>query len=319
MNISIIICCYNSANRIEKTLEHIAVQELNDLICEVLIVDNNCTDATVAIAQKKWKDCGNPFDLRIINEKEAGLSHARRAGVMAAKGEIVVFCDDDNWLHSNYCQIAYEIMRNDNTIGVLGGRSSAVADAEFPFWFSTYQVNYAVGVQSLRSGFVDSRGYLWGAGMVLRRQELTKLYECGFKSLLSDRKGENLSSGGDSEICKWFLLIGKRLYYSEELIFKHYIPIDRLTKEYFGALYNGFHLSSNAIFMYNSFIRHYIHKNKTSVYHKMKLLLNFLIGKVSDNEKILLEVYSIIPITFHKESRMLKSWLDNFKKNSNTI
>ena len=53
MNLSTVICCYNSSSRIETTLEYLAKQKLKDLSCEVILVDNNCSDATVEVAKKK--------------------------------------------------------------------------------------------------------------------------------------------------------------------------------------------------------------------------------------------------------------------------
>ena len=51
--ISVIICCYNSAERLPKTLEHIFAQKLsNDTIMEVIVIDNASKDTTTAIAQE---------------------------------------------------------------------------------------------------------------------------------------------------------------------------------------------------------------------------------------------------------------------------
>ena len=50
--ISIIICCYNSASRLEKTIQHIALQKQVSFSFEVVLVDNKSTDKTSSVAQE---------------------------------------------------------------------------------------------------------------------------------------------------------------------------------------------------------------------------------------------------------------------------
>ena len=224
MDISVIICCYNSEERIKDTLAHIAKQKVGNLLYEVVLIDNNCTDRTAQVAMDFWVDSMNMvIPLSIISETKAGLSNARRSGVFSAKGKLIVFCDDDNWLQDDYLAFGYSIMMSNQTIGVLGGLGIPVFQDEAPNWFSTFQGSYAVGCQALSSGDISSRGYVWGAGCFLRRETMNNLYHSGFISLCSGRKEGILLAGDDSEICKWHLWIGKKLCYNEQLIFKHYI------------------------------------------------------------------------------------------------
>ena len=60
--ISIIICCYNSAKRLHETLKHLALQQVSDTIhWEVILVNNNSTDATTQIALEIWNGLGQKF------------------------------------------------------------------------------------------------------------------------------------------------------------------------------------------------------------------------------------------------------------------
>jgi len=100
--------------------------------------------------------------------------------------------------------------------------------------------------------------------MVIRKDILVRLYETGFRSLLSDRKGNELSSGGDSEICKWIQLMGFKLWYLDSLKFKHYITEKRLTAAYLNKLLEGHHQARNTLHLYNWFIRSDIYKKVLS-------------------------------------------------------
>ena len=215
--VSIIICCYNSSARISKTLGFLAKQIVPISIpWEVLIVDNNCNDNTVEIASKEWCKYNLETKLKIVYQPQSGLSYARQKGVEISSFDYVIFCDDDNWLNENYIEIAYRILNSNKSISALGGKIKAVADVDFPDFWSKFSEHFAVGNQLPQTGFANQRKYLWGAGLTMRKYD----YLCVSRqeSLLQDRKGKELSSGGDSEICARLLLFGKDLYYSDKLL-----------------------------------------------------------------------------------------------------
>jgi glycosyltransferase involved in cell wall biosynthesis len=239
--ISVIICCYNSALLLPETIKHLALQKVTDNIpWEVIVVNNNSTDNTEEVAKVEWKRYNLKIPLRVIHESTPGLSNARKAGIFAAVYEYSIFCDDDNWLDPNYIQIAYKIMGDNTEIGMLGGQSTAVCQIEAPNWFEEKKDIYAVGKQGDKTGDITLRGYLWGAGLVLRTNVLVAIYNLNLKSLLSDRKGNDLTSGGDSELSSWFIMAGYKLWYSDLLKFQHYILTQRLNEEYYTKLLKAF-------------------------------------------------------------------------------
>lgn len=230
MDVSIIICCYNSENRIVPTLEHLSKQILGNLQCEIILIDNNCSDKTIQIANQTWNYLRNPFQLHILKEIQPGLSFARKCGVNAAKGEIIVFCDDDNWLGKEYIKTAFDLMQNDLSIGVLAGQSRAVSEIEIPTWFYTFYGYYACGVLGIHSGDVSKRLWVWGAGMVVRKSQMALLYS-KYTHITKDRTKESMESGGDMEICFWHLLEHKKLWYDNRLMLNHFMPAERLNIE----------------------------------------------------------------------------------------
>jgi glycosyltransferase involved in cell wall biosynthesis len=293
MDVSIIICCYNSEKRISRTLEFLSKQKLHHLDCEIILVDNNCIDSTTETAFNVWNDLGCFFPMVLVKEKNSGQAHARKAGVIRASGCFILFCDDDNWLDENYVMTGVELMKENCEIGVLGGRSVAVFETVQPFWFSSYQSNYAVGVQALHSGDISERGFVWGAGAFLRRDSLLKIYNSGFVAYCVGRNGDIILSGDDFEICCWNLIIGKKLWYDERLIFHHYISEARLSKEYYMNLTNGFNESARFINRYLEFNR-YI--NKTS-WRKILMLSRLIFGSFLNKFEITLALNYLLLIT----------------------
>jgi glycosyltransferase involved in cell wall biosynthesis len=61
---------------------------------EILIIDNGSTDDTKEISQEIMKEAANR-QIRYIFEPEPGLLAGRHRGALEAKGELLVFVDDD--------------------------------------------------------------------------------------------------------------------------------------------------------------------------------------------------------------------------------
>ena len=236
--ISVVMCCYNGATRLPETLKHLASQRTEGSFdWEVLVINNGSTDDTKKTALAEWQRLAGSMPLRVVDEPTPGKTHALEKGFSLAQYDYVLVCDDDNWLDAHYLQVAYEVLESNPGIGILGGQGEAVHQEAAPRWFTEYAGNYAVGRQAPQSGDVtQSRGYLWGAGMVFRKLLWQQLGQIGFQPLLVDRKGASLSSGGDYEFCAAARLLGYRLYYDERLKFKHFIPGQRLSWDYLRRL-----------------------------------------------------------------------------------
>src|SRR6202035_5061082 len=85
--VSVIICCYNSVDRLPQTLKHLANQNVPDgLSLEILLVDNASTDHTAERALEIWNQLlPGSMILRVIQEPKPGQQFARISGAKAAK------------------------------------------------------------------------------------------------------------------------------------------------------------------------------------------------------------------------------------------
>lgn len=250
--ISVVICCYNSELKIAKVLTHLQNQNFNSQVAwEVLVVDNASTDETGAVAKESWSMEG--VSLRVVNEPNPGISHARRRGFDDAHFEIISFVDDDNWVEADWIQKVYDTMYSDMEIGILGGVGIASFEEDPPEWFSAYQSSFAVGPQGDESG--EHLSNLYGAGMNIRKSTWDKLRENGFNFQLTGRKGKLLSSGEDSELSQAVILSGQKLYYRSDLTFHHFMPTERITWDYLVRLTGSFGRAEAISGVYRSIIR----------------------------------------------------------------
>ena len=195
MRVSICIPCFNSSARLPETLRHLQKQRTPEgLNWEVIVIDNNSTDDTAAVAVRTWADC-NVAPLRLIREARAGLSNARECGLRESQSEIVAFVDDDNWVCDSWVALVDEIMTDHPEVAVCGGCGAPVFESQTgPEWFSRFQLYYATGAQVADAGYVPlSRGALYGAGMSVRKSAWRAATPCtGLHLLFRIARGRNL-------------------------------------------------------------------------------------------------------------------------------
>ena len=240
--VSIIVCCYNSAELLPDTLKKLITLTVPaDSGIEIIIVDNNSVDNTLSLAEEILSGKDNNFEFRILKQTIQGLSHSRLTGIENAEYEYIILCDDDNHLSNDYVENTIKVMDEYPDTAVLGGESIPVSSVELPDWFSKFSKSYACGKQYEDSGDVtDSNGEIWGAGMVLRRSAILDLFSMGFRSILADRTGYKLSSGGDVEFCYALRIAGWKIRYDSSLKLEHYIKPEKLRWNYLIKLSKGF-------------------------------------------------------------------------------
>jgi GT2 family glycosyltransferase len=158
------------------------------------------------------------------------VSFARQAGVRAAKNELVVFCDDDNWLAPDYLDVANTIMSSRPDIGALGGQSIPHFEDKPPSWVSRNQESFALGPQAdTECDVTERRGWLWGAGMVVRTAALREVSLAEVEFVTVDR-------GEVVELCLYLRELGWRIWYSPRLKLTHFMPASRFDQRKFQAL-----------------------------------------------------------------------------------
>lgn len=110
--ISVVVCTYNRRTHLERCLKSLKDQEYKNF--EIIVVNGPSNDGTDAVLRDYPK-------IYVISQNELnGLSNARNLGIMASKGEIIAFIDDDavadkNWLDSLVSGYS------DITVGGVGG------------------------------------------------------------------------------------------------------------------------------------------------------------------------------------------------------
>jgi dolichol-phosphate hexosyltransferase len=95
--ISVVIPCHNEEAGIK-----ITVADMPALVDEVVVVDNNCSDATSDVAQA--------MGARVVHESRKGYGAAYKAGLNSATGDIIVTMDGDGTYPRSFIPVLLEIM-----------------------------------------------------------------------------------------------------------------------------------------------------------------------------------------------------------------
>ena len=225
--ISVIICCYNSAWVISRTLKCLIKQEnIANINYQIIVVDNNSTDDTTRIVLDYIKTYVD-VDIKLFYEKRQGLIYARECGMSQSKYSYLLFCDDDNLLCEYYVSTVYEEMEENPSLGACGGYGIAeFYNCVEPEWFKLVASGYAIGKQNA------ANNYLYGASCCYRKSALEKLYAIGFKPILTGRKGNVLLAGDDGELAMGILLMSYTLKAIDRVNFVHVLPASRLNLNY---------------------------------------------------------------------------------------
>lgn len=109
MLLSIIIPVYNVENVLEKSVENLVNQKVQDI--EILLIDDGSTDNSGLICDKLQETYKN---IIVWHQKNQGVSSARNVGIQQAIGEYVMFLDSDDYLDKNAIEIIIEKIKEKN-------------------------------------------------------------------------------------------------------------------------------------------------------------------------------------------------------------
>lgn len=115
--ISIIIPCYKpNIELLDKCLASIKSQSFSDY--EVIIVDDGNSESILHSIIELTKDDST---VKILSQKNGGVSSARNNGALAANGKYIAFLDADDCLDKSFLSESYELIENNQADMVIGG------------------------------------------------------------------------------------------------------------------------------------------------------------------------------------------------------
>lgn len=232
--LSVIICTYNRQKYIYNCLKSIADNEYGVNEYEIVLINNNSTDDTEAECDRFRKDFPQ-IDFNSFVEKQQGLSYARNRGIAEAKGDILVYVDDDATVNKEYLSTIAVFFEQNMDAMAAGGAIYPVYETHEPAWISKYTKTLITAYKDEGNKIIRLKGKKFpSGGNAAYRKEVFRSIG-GFNTELG-RKGTSLISGEEKAVFDKMKALDMPVFYLPNMILYHIIPAHKLTKEYFDNL-----------------------------------------------------------------------------------
>ncbi len=131
MDVTVLICTRDRQAMLARVLDSLtALRVPPGLTFEVLVVDNGSRDGT--------GECVAGFagrlPIRCVREEVAGLSQARNRGVREARGDLILWTDDDVLVDPGWLSAYWQAAAAQPEAAFFGGRVTPVLEGPSPAW-----------------------------------------------------------------------------------------------------------------------------------------------------------------------------------------
>ncbi|WP_139556659.1 glycosyltransferase [Methylotetracoccus oryzae] len=235
--LSAIIPTRDRANFLALCLDSINAQTLPVEQFEVLVVDNGSTDDTKQVVESFRRRCPN---VRYIYDATPGLHVGRHRGMNAARGDVLVFADDDieafpTWL------AAIDDAFSDPKVALVGGNNlpkfvGAPPDWLLELWAEPGHIGgrclASLSILELPEGVreIDPM-YVWGCNFAIRKEVLMKAG--GFHPDGMPRELIRFRGDGESHVSRWISKQGLKCMFHSGASVYHKVTSERMTLRYF--------------------------------------------------------------------------------------
>jgi glucosyl-dolichyl phosphate glucuronosyltransferase len=227
-DISVIVCTYNRARMLRDTLASWADVDKAGLCTELIVVDNNSSDATAAVVAEFQGS--HALDVKYVHESNPGLSFARNRGIQASAGGIMAFIDDDVYLDRFWLREIRRVFSTQPHIHCVGGNSIPVFDGSRPDWLDDKLLRiYGSTLSGDAEREMRYPEHPFGVNMAFRREVFEQVG--GFNDRLGRIK-KSLLSNEEKELFFRIDKIGLKTHYTPRAIIHHRVPAERLQADW---------------------------------------------------------------------------------------
>ncbi|VDG17579.1 glycosyltransferase [Lactobacillus fermentum IFO 3956] [Lactiplantibacillus mudanjiangensis] len=207
--ISVVIPAYNASKYIGDMLTSLSKQSYEDF--EVILIDDGSTDDTFKVG-KKYQDLFGK-KLRLVEQKNGGVSKARNLGIDLAIGKFLVFVDADDVVERDFLKKLIEPFSKNSEIDLsIIGYFSEFDNGDLKYKTSGKKVKYS-SEEALYNAFIlfNYEGYPWNKMYCTKTIKENKL-----------RFNEQIAVCEDLLFFVTYVLKIKKVYYNPTPMY-HYI------------------------------------------------------------------------------------------------
>ncbi len=230
IRITAAICTHNRDEVLGEAIESLLNQTLPPDQYEVLVVDNNSSDATAGLVA----NFSPGRNLTYLFEPRQGLSYARNTAVRAAAGEIIAFLDDDAIASPQWLAALLEAYAAYPDAWAVGGKVEPQWAGQRPDWL-TDKLLPQLSMRDLGSQTAPLSPHqtLFGVNCSFRRSIFATI---GLFRTDLGRDGGLLMGSEEVELQKRIWACNKLIIYTPAALVWHRVPAERLCRRYFVRL-----------------------------------------------------------------------------------
>jgi glucosyl-dolichyl phosphate glucuronosyltransferase len=226
--LSLVLCTYNNADSLKITLGQLLEQKLCDPNqVEFIIINNNSSDQTQLVIENAGF---GQLNYQYFIEARQGLSHARNLGVSKAKGDYILFTDDDADIPPDWIQ-KYINHLNQNPIDAAFGKIEIIWDKPKPWWYDERYRGFFAMIDHGSEAFAvtsSRRHPFYGKNFCVKKSIICDIG--GFDPKLG-RKGSSLLGSEEIALFIYLLKQKKSIWYYPDIIVGHRLKEREYTTE----------------------------------------------------------------------------------------
>ena len=229
MDLTVAICTWNRAKLLDQTLTRFRELTIPEgLRWEVIVVDNNCTDHTTSIIASHR----TVLPLRGVVEPRQGHSHARNRAVAEAKGNYLLWTDDDVLVDADWIVHHLAAVQTYPEAQFFGGPVRPWYETSPPRWVMRHfhRVKHCWAIVDLgpETRPLTSTEYPCGANVGFRMEAMRQY---PFDPCLG-RVGTQLSSEDETRVIEAIRRDGGEGVWVGNAGVDHFLPTQRITPRY---------------------------------------------------------------------------------------
>jgi len=234
--LSVVIPTRNRAVLLAAALESLQTQRLSPSEFEVLVVDNGSEDDTKGIVTSFQSRMKN---LRYFFEPAPGLHVGRHRGMKEARGEVIVYADDDIVATPSWLEAIADCFRSP-AVAMVGGNNLPRFEGAPPNWLQKLWAKPVFGgraipylsILELPPGRRSVSPFLiWGCNFSVRKRVLVDAG--GFHPDSMPEDWIRFRGDGETHVSFYVYRMGLESCFDSRASVYHTVPASRMTIEYF--------------------------------------------------------------------------------------
>ncbi len=236
ISLSVIIPTLNHSAFLKDAVESVICQDFPRSRYEIIIIDNGSTDDTKIVVESFLT--ANTPDIRYFFEKRPGLHIGRHLGAKVARGDILIFADDDIIATPTWLSSIWYTFKEFNAV-LVGGNNLPLYESGSQEWLNYFWlqcksgkylgflslINFKKEIQEI------SPLYIFGCNFSIRKDILFKVG--GFHPDKMPQDLIRFRGDGETYVSRQIKDLGLKAFFHPGATVYHRVPASRMTKEYF--------------------------------------------------------------------------------------